>query len=420
MSELSFPQFNRLPTELRDEIWVKFALPRGPMLHSISYRHRCPLPGEPMPDQDEVEDILLCSFSMGSPGVDLFLFPTTLALMQVSQEARKAVLAGRQPQKLEPGKYNPAVFFGGVYNFENDEERRLLLHKTFFVNWDIDMFYFRERLHLHMEEFLDRSCLLKMKRITLEVRGPCIKADAVWAPDYKRLFNRKSISNMVNLPSLQIIYLALSFRAIRRMYAYEQTLPTSDIEIDSDMEMDPDEEDEEDDSDSEEESDEDSESDSDIEPGEDEAFQPSGPIFDSDDDYDYEDWVIELPKDQYGFHHVEPKTYSNLERPPTRLFSKRPIRQLSLRSWASVMVCSTREDIMKCYEGPVDIQMVMDVYGSICRVIDSYYRGLSGFFCLDEPTLKASYLSAKKNWLPENPPSAIDWAPSGEIRAKTL
>ncbi|KAI0450233.1 hypothetical protein F5B21DRAFT_529221 [Xylaria acuta] len=373
MSELNFPQFSRLPFELRDAIWVRFALPRGPMLHSISYRHT-------------VEDLRLCSFFLSGPGINLFMLPTTRALMQVNQEARKAVLAGRQLQGVDNSIYTIDVFLGGVYNIRDGYKRHLMLHKFFFVNWDIDMFYFRRGLHMHMGKFLDSSCLYKMKRIALEIKGPSAQVDGLYAPSYSQLFDGTSISALANLPSLDTIYLVLDFHAVRRIYAYTQFTMGSESDSDEQSETYSVELDDENDSEAEEELDGDSELHSYIE-----EYKEYGEIdfpdcsFESDDEDDYEDWLSELPEDQYGFHHVESGSHRY---PETFTFRQQaPLTQIeiSFQDWVDRMISSTKGDTMEFCGHPVDIQMVMDLYGGICRMVGSYYRGYIGFSAVDEP-----------------------------------
>ncbi|KAI1758066.1 hypothetical protein F4782DRAFT_524762 [Xylaria castorea] len=381
MSELKFPQFNRLPFELRDAIWVMFALPRGPMLHSISGRLTR-------------KNIMICSFSLDGLAVNPLMLPTTRALMQVSHEARKAVLAGRQLQRLVHNIFKYDVFLGGVYNVK-DPKQRLMLHKFFFVNWAIDMFYFRQQLHMGMGRFLDSSFLSKVKRIAIDVEGPSTQGEILYAPNYSQLFGGTSISDVIILPSLDTIYLALNFNAVRQMYSYAQLMTDSESdsyeysEMGSDEQDEQNEQDEEDDSEVEEELDEVPELDSDTEEEEEyDDIESSGDGFGSDDENDYGEWLNELPKDQFGFHHVEPETYSHLDRPLAVLFGEQwplSLIEISFQDWVDQMVSSTKAETEYFCGRPIGVQMVMDVYGGICHIVGGYYRGYAGFIAVDEP-----------------------------------
>ncbi|KAI8949371.1 hypothetical protein F4801DRAFT_553390 [Xylaria longipes] len=373
MSGLNFPQFSQLPFELRDAVWVRYALPRGPMLHSISNRYT-------------EEDVLLCSFVSSGPGINLWMLPTTLALTQVSREARKAVLAGRQLQRVDTYKID--VFLGGVFNIRDRYKRRLMLHKFFFVNWDIDMFYFRHGLHTHMGRLLNWSFRSKMKRVAIDIIGPSIQGDALHAPSYHRLFNRMGITDLTDLPSLDTIYMVLDFHAVCQIYAHAQFRTGRESDGDEHSETHSVEQDEEDDSEAEEESDKNLELDAVIEVVEFVEISLSDGGFDSDDSDDYHDWLCELPDDQYGFHNVGPDTYHDLLSSLTCFFSPQwPLTRVEIpfQDWVDKMVSSMKEDVGQFCRRPLDIKMVMDLHGGICPIVDGYYRGYVGFSAVDEP-----------------------------------
>ncbi|KAI0966774.1 hypothetical protein F4678DRAFT_448095 [Xylaria arbuscula] len=156
MSEPSFPQFRRLPFELRDAVWAEYALPRGPMLHSLSIRWE-----EPCADYIVSSFPTSCIEPSDYSKIDLLLLPTTRALMQVNREARKAVLAGRQHPRVDNNigiiRYETQVFLGGIYQPRSSHRSGILLHKIFFVNWDIDMFYYGRDSWLELP-IVDSSC----------------------------------------------------------------------------------------------------------------------------------------------------------------------------------------------------------------------------------------------------------------------
>ncbi|KAI0441120.1 hypothetical protein F4803DRAFT_552425 [Xylaria telfairii] len=130
MSEIGFPQFTRLPYELRHIIWASYALPRGPMLHSVS----------PVDDDggEGKNYVLICSFSLSGldcdAHVDVCTLPTTRALMQVSYEARKAALSGRQLQRVINSDSFSVKTFNGAIRSHGHWKDRLIYHKFFFVN----------------------------------------------------------------------------------------------------------------------------------------------------------------------------------------------------------------------------------------------------------------------------------------------
>lgn len=236
MSELSFPQFNWLPFELRDAIWTYFALTRGPMIHTISLKH------------GEALDLLLCSFESHGPGIDPNILPTTRALMQVSKEARKAVLAGRRLQRLDSDMYEVDVFLRGVYPPNTDSTWPLMFHKCFFVNWDIDMFYFPQNSRLDVAMFLNESRLHDIKRIAIDIDGPVCAGDMLSVPNYGQLFNRTSVRELSILPSLTTIYLVLDFHAVRHIYNTIQYMEFVESNSDEQSETDLVEQDEDNDS----------------------------------------------------------------------------------------------------------------------------------------------------------------------------
>ncbi|KAI1349578.1 hypothetical protein F5Y01DRAFT_327337 [Xylaria sp. FL0043] len=216
MSEPSFPKFNLFPTELRLAVWNYYALPRTPLLWSVSYR-------------GSVGELLFCPFGLKGRTINPLMLPTMRALMKVNREAREAVLAGRELQRVKQGGYRVTTFLNMVVNQSAMRRRQIEMHNFFFVNWDIDVFYFRRGLHLDVGQFLDSSCLLKVKRIAIDIKTPWLElgepeGSRLHVPPHAWLFYGTSIQNVERLPALRSIHLVLDCHAIRRLYAYTKIL----------------------------------------------------------------------------------------------------------------------------------------------------------------------------------------------------
>ncbi|KAI0433320.1 hypothetical protein F5Y09DRAFT_338739 [Xylaria sp. FL1042] len=374
LPERNFPKFNLLPWELRDVVWVNYALPQRPMLHSVSYR--C-----------SRRDLLLCSFVSQGRDIDPARLPTTRALMQVSKEARKAVLAGRQLQRVKMVGYEINTFFGLLINANNGRGMHIRMHKFFFVNWDIDMFYFRRGLHIHVQNFLDKSCLLKMKRIAIDTKYPWFyveKESQLNLPHYAFLFYGMSLSAVIrNLPALNAVHLVLDFHALRRLYAYTKLL--KDKEVKEDTEADAPPQDEGNNNESEEGLGEfDGGREWELEQG---TLERPERVFGSENEAKYNDWLAKLrtKHDEYGFHRVEPETYHYFGE-TFLCHVRRPIQHpieilipveiiIPFQDWVHQMISETKKEIRKFCKHPVDINMVIDVYGGCPHLmLYGYYR----------------------------------------------
>ncbi|KAI0533233.1 hypothetical protein GGR58DRAFT_517078 [Xylaria digitata] len=383
MADLVFPQFSRLPSELRCEVWGNFALPQGPMLHSIS--HRCYADNKYM----------FCSFvSNGRDNdrrINLLKISATRALMQVNREARKAVLAGRDLHKVTRRKMK--VFMGGLYNKNKAkplEYEDPLLQNFFFLNPDLDMFYFRCGLHLNPALFLDKSCLQKMQRIAIDIRGPISKGGMLYAPSYSKLFGANSEPHWLfardNLPSLKTIVLVLGVHAVRRLYIYSSGFNHAGFDEDQENETNIHKWYGEDDIMS--------ERDSDWgEPATDDheyAYgHPDGPHENVGlDEEKYDDDLEKLFSDRFGFHNVEPESCRCAFKPVMYLSGRQapPVQvSIAFRRWVREMVSRAKGEASEYLKRPIDIQMVMDHSGNFFDPIEGYYRLSAEFFDVDIP-----------------------------------
>ncbi|TGJ87457.1 hypothetical protein E0Z10_g1280 [Xylaria hypoxylon] len=384
MSKLDFPQFNRLPFELRDAVWVMFALPRSPMIHLISRKN------------SSADAYMLCSFGWSDydyrQRIDLPELSTTRALMQVNQEARKAVLAGRKLQSVNDSQMNVFLGFKYIYERQGYRYEHAIVQKFFFVNWDIDMFYLRCCLFTNIDLFFDKSCLQKIKRIAVDCRGPRRQGNTLYTPGYNKLFGLCSTSHWTfahpGLTSLNSIYLVLGIYATRRLYAYTQFLNIAESDEDQQSGTDIVEQDEEDESASEED-----ESASEGDEGASEGDEISSEV-ESDEDGEadffnglfgfthegwYKDLLHDLPGDQIGFHHFEPESYfdkpfiylSRRQASPTRV-------KISFRDWVQNTISRAKGEVGLSLGRPINIQMVMDQYGGFNSEARGYYDGSTG------------------------------------------
>ncbi|KAI0451221.1 hypothetical protein F5B21DRAFT_528124 [Xylaria acuta] len=229
--------------------------------------------------------------------------------------------------------------------------------KILSINWDIDMFYFRSGLHLTMHMALNGSCVQKMKRIAIEIRGPKVQGGTPW------IFARRI------LESVTTIILVLSFKAVRNIY--KQWLAGKQVddneqdkagESELEMESDSDNIDEEEDGEVV------------FDPYQRLARPPSeGPI-----------WL----------HHVEAESRCYFKRPLIYLFGRRaPRRQvtISFRDWVDKAIFCASKDSGRNFCGrPVDIHMAMDLTGSYDFSIQSYYKGFVGVYPIEKSVSEVS------------------------------
>lgn len=303
------------------------------MIHIVTPRHGAAV------------DLQLCSFERHGFGIYPYELPTTRALMQVSKEARKAVLAGRQLRHLDSDKYKVAVFaqwWGCITGGKNDPK----FQKYFFVNWDIDLVYFPRTSRPDVRLFLEESRLHDIKRIAIDIQGPDYNSDedVTYAPSYDDLLASTSIRELSMLSELTTIYLVLNAPAVAELY--HVSILFAEGESDSDESDEDDEEDEK-------------------------------------DYVDYLfDWLCLHETDQYDFHHIGSETYRYFRKPITCLFTQ-PVTltqvEIPFPAWVDEMISATERDA-RCFCGPgVDVQMVMELFLEDTGEFGSYYRG-----CIDE------------------------------------
>ncbi|KAI0506522.1 hypothetical protein F5B22DRAFT_650635 [Xylaria bambusicola] len=181
----------------------------------------------------------------------IYDLPTIRALIQVSREARKVVLAGRQLHRFKADNtYETHSFRGGVCYMEGEEKKHPILHKFFYVNWDIDMFYFRRGKQRYVTSIFDAEIRGKIKHIAIEINGPAEVRRTITAPNYDQLCDEVSPFPAhfftYFLPSLKTVYLAMSFYAVHRSCAHIARRPLKGLEnslkwFDEDFDMEIDE-----------------------------------------------------------------------------------------------------------------------------------------------------------------------------------
>lgn len=257
--------------------------------------------------------------------------------MQVSREARKAVLAGRQLQKLDQilGMACPAP---------------PVLQKCFFVNWEIDMFYFRQLAP--MTRFwrggrLD-SWVLKIERLAVDIADVWNGRDALLVPGYNELINSATIAHLANLASLKTLYLVLDHNASMQMYRLIRLMMDSELDVD-DYEVSAQDEDWDED-------------------------EYSEPCFEIGEDSDYSDWLRGFPTDQWKFHNVGPESDLHSQRTLNCIIRPRAFPErikIPFLDWLNQIISATKEDAERSGKLTVDIQMVMDVTGGYKRT--NYY-----------------------------------------------
>ncbi|KAF2971595.1 hypothetical protein GQX73_g1929 [Xylaria multiplex] len=328
------------------------------MLHSISHRYY------------ERDNYLLCSFVLDGGDndrrINLLKFSTTRAVMKVNCEAREVVLAGRNPHRITLEKMD--VFMGGLYYNEDEtappEYDPPLLQKSFFVNPELDMFYFRRGLHKNPALFLDESCLQEMRRIAIDIRDPISRDGMLYAPSYSRLFGENSQSHWVfardNLPSLKTI--VEMKKNIVKHYGEDDNV-SEKFSVWGEPAIDE---------------------------LEDAYGYPDVP-HENEKDLDekkYDEDLEKLSSDKFGFHNVESKTCRCYFKPVIRL-SKReshPVQvSIAFRGWVREIISRAQREASEFLNRSIDIQMVMDHSGNSFVPVESYYRYSAGFFNVDLP-----------------------------------
>ncbi|KAI0153112.1 hypothetical protein GGR57DRAFT_513349 [Xylariaceae sp. FL1272] len=165
MGEPAFPLFGELPPEIRLAVWAYYSLPKTPMVHAMSF--------DKTSDSFYIKHrkVILNSFpvdeSLIRPDLEM-----VRVLMRTNREARYAVLRGRQLQATQKRKTPDTctdVYYGGAWHKDLAQYPKF---RYFFVNWDIDLFYFRCGLHIAMPLILHDCCVQKMQRIAVDIKGP--------------------------------------------------------------------------------------------------------------------------------------------------------------------------------------------------------------------------------------------------------
>ncbi|KAI1117073.1 hypothetical protein F5Y14DRAFT_448459 [Nemania sp. NC0429] len=324
----TFPQFNQLPYELRHEILENFGLPRGPLLHVFSHRI---FEGSPP---------TLHAWTKYGPAFEPNMFRVFRALAQVSSEARIAVLAGRQLERLGPHTRwtNTGTADGPPLPF-------------FYANWAIDMVLFSGLDPLwvdfdppqdwmnRVERFATSVRVLSHRHRTLSVAGRgCISWDLCRGILAQRLPNFKSF------------YLVLCPHDIRDLYVHMlkcRTDRSRRLDVVIDWLYDYDEE----------------------KPLlEDEDAVPkldglSDCLFDyrRSRDYNLARFLGNIPLDQWGFHELGPESAFCLEG-TLRCFdkSRQDNEDRPFLDWVNQVVSSVKRKLEGLGRPDVDVKMVLD------------------------------------------------------------
>lgn len=132
-----------------------------------------------------------------SSGIDEGLIPTIQALLQVNSEARKAVLAGREVQKIHSASRTT---------------HEAVLHKCIFVNWEVDLFYFTNLVPFIKVPREDRleTWVSKIKHAAVNLNPLEFEERTVLLPDYDRRLAFTKIQFLSHIPFLETIHLAFS------------------------------------------------------------------------------------------------------------------------------------------------------------------------------------------------------------------
>ncbi|KAI0424287.1 hypothetical protein F5Y09DRAFT_347878 [Xylaria sp. FL1042] len=157
---------------------------------------------------------------------------TARALMQVNYEARTAVLSGRHLQNiLHTSSYTMYAGYGDTSYL-----------KFFFVNWDIDMFFFQGGTQHFIHLLFDRNVLSKIKHIAMGINGPRQEGNVLRAPGYYSLihgaFGDPTSFARSHLPSAKTMHLVLHHESTMRPMTAFMMLPMAhpegDVDDDSD------------------------------------------------------------------------------------------------------------------------------------------------------------------------------------------
>lgn len=305
------------------------------MLHSISRRERS------VGAESQEWDFLLCSFEATAERLRPSTFATMRALMQVNREARKAVLGRRVLQRFHSSLYTVKVFPDWLW--QNFDVTLTMLQNCFFVNPNIDMFFFRQ---VPVTTFANESCLHQMKRIAIDINGPRSQGDGIYAPvsqgdaldapSYDQLFARTTIRDLGIFPSLETIYLVLDVHVLRRIYAHTEFARDNELEYDEENEPG-------------------SDNDSDT----DWFIDWDNYLWDGDELFYC--WLCEFPMDQHDFHHIGPESNLPFRTTVPCLFRQQASQiEITFQDWADKMISSSKED---AEQSTVDVRMVMDILG---------------------------------------------------------
>lgn len=335
---------------------------------------------------------MVCSFMQHQTVGIVPQLPTTRALMQVSYQARRAVLAGREMVKCEGNVLK--AFLGGLFPSASiTQDWTPKFHNYFFVDWEIDMFYFRGAVNV--STFLDQTSMYAIKRIAIDIEGPeDVDEDLLTAPEYDRdLFMESTIQDLSMLASLELLYLVLDYNFVRGMYSSRQRAIAAADE-------DGDDEDDDDDSETDEfEDDQGYDSEGNSIDGDGDDASEEDPEQDEDDgtasefldyDSDHIEWLCELGTERYGFHPVKRESDRHFQTTPTSVFEVRDRGTddpIPFQEWAQKIMYWARLEAQCFCELPVDIHMVMDpLGGDDTGLIHAYYRESVGYQLLDEPS----------------------------------
>ncbi|KAI1362248.1 hypothetical protein F5Y08DRAFT_355437 [Xylaria arbuscula] len=182
MTEHNLSHFNRLPLELRRLIWAEYALPRGPMLHEVSF---CSF--EP-PAQSRLNILITSVHKTITFAQEI---STIRVLMQVNRESREEVLAGRQLQRVGGNER-----YSVNARYQEPASRSLAphgLYKFFFVKFDVDTFLWKDDLHAFMHPILDAQCLHNLQRVAFAFHAPYNMFELLNDRNYRQSFYTSDI-----------------------------------------------------------------------------------------------------------------------------------------------------------------------------------------------------------------------------------
>ncbi|KAI1260401.1 hypothetical protein F5Y18DRAFT_432352 [Xylariaceae sp. FL1019] len=220
MAEPQFQLFEKLPTEIRVSVWAYYSLSKTPMVHAMSF--------DAAADSFYIKHrkVIINSFPVDETTTRPD-FEMVRALMQTNREARYEALQGRElqgPQKRTTPDTCTDVYYGGAWHEHQSVETPK--YHYFFVNWDTDLFYFRCGLHIAMGLILHDSCVQKMQRIAIDIRGPFWPVDGdLMVPRWAKFSGVKYAASPLpmtenrdyhsdNLISLEHLTLVLPYRVL--------------------------------------------------------------------------------------------------------------------------------------------------------------------------------------------------------------